>query len=415
MSEKSQLPSNLIQELSSDDSDERMWAVYNLESYENTAIISALIKAVQDEHRAVRGAASEILNGIEPNISTSELVPLLGSDRIEVRNLVASILTKYGSDAVNELIISLNNENEDIRKFAADILGLNGSDMAVDGLCKASLNDDVESVVVTAIEALGKIGSPVALDTLYEIVESKNTYQNEAIEAIGLIGDERSAKFLESQLGKGKTITHFAIIDALGHNGSESSIQTLKEFYLSDAPEVLAEPIVKSILKIGERKQIKIFDTDSNLLSDEFIKVIASSDESTHDLMTVQLSLGLSEPVIKSMFNHYISFSTPLLVSLVKAAEEYPSLINHVVELAKHSDEWVAYSSIESLENYSVELAGPHLIRLLKELDGMPVVAAIKSAISLQLDEAKPVIQYLTESENIDICETAIQALKAFK
>lgn len=216
--------------------------MYDLEQYAPEETAPLLITAIQDVHRAVRESASEMLETIPPSFVSKELVPLLGSERIEIRNIVADILTRFGDAAVEDLIDALKHGNEDVRKFAADILGLNGSLLAVKGLCKSSFEDEVDNVSSAAVMALGKIGSPDALETLYKVVTEKVDVRGEAIEAIGLIGDEKSAEFLESQLGHGTTLIQYAVIDALGNLGTDNSIEKLKVFFWVKLPIHLWNP-----------------------------------------------------------------------------------------------------------------------------------------------------------------------------
>jgi HEAT repeat protein len=48
--------------------------------------------AIQDQNRAVREATSEVMSTLPAESVLPPVVPLLGSNRIEVRNIVASLL-----------------------------------------------------------------------------------------------------------------------------------------------------------------------------------------------------------------------------------------------------------------------------------------------------------------------------------
>ena len=127
----------IVANLNHDDSDIRRWAIYDLEQFPPEYTVEHLVGGTEDDHRAVREAAAEVLNSVPADQCLQLLIPLLGSPRIEVRNLVAGIVAKFDAAAVDYLLEALVHGNEDVRKFSVDILGLTRSDRAVEGLAKA--------------------------------------------------------------------------------------------------------------------------------------------------------------------------------------------------------------------------------------------------------------------------------------
>ena len=404
---------SIVSRLKAEDSDDRRWAVYDLEGFDPSMTIDYLIDAVQDEHRAVCEAASEVLEAVPPQICVKKLVPLLGSTRIEVRNIVASIIVKFGDDAVDDLIPAFSYENEDVRKFAADILGLAGSEKAVPALCQAALEDDVENVSVAAVEALGKIGSSKALPTLYKILDERESMKVESVEAIGLIGEKTSASFLEERIDQDEPLVTYAIIDALGNIGEASSLSVLKA-YLEKAPRILKEQICGAILKIGRRRSINVLNGDQSGLCETLVNCFDDQQCELADLIGYQLSLNPDFKVMKTFFDNIDKLPSTLIVALINSAKTESKLVDELCKLAEHEDDWVAYTAIEALSNFDRQSVKDTVLNMLREDRGLPAIAAIKTALQLRLDEAKPALEILAKGENEDIREAAIQGLREF-
>ncbi len=401
---------SIVNKLSAVDSDERRWAVYNLEEFEPSQIVDYLIQAIQDENRAVREAASEVLETLPPELCVEKLVPLLGSVRIEVRNIVAAILVRFGDDAIDGLLPALFHENEDVRKFAADILGLAGSNRAVPGLCKAALEDDVKNVVVSAVEALGKIGSREALSTLYTIFDRDKALKLETAEAIGLIGDHEAASFLEKNLNDDNYMVVYAVIDALGNIGNIESLKALKE-NMDNVPMALKEQVCRAILRIGRKRNVNVLNDGDADLSEMIIKCYDDQDDILTELVSYQLSLKPDYHVLKKFLENVDKLPPALIVALINAAKNDKRLVEMICDLTDHEDDWVAYTALESLVNFDKQRVKDTVLKMLYEERGLPVIAAIKTSVQLKLTEAKPLLENLSNCENEDIRGAAIQAI----
>ena len=399
------------QRLKAEDSDERRWAVFDLEAFEPDLSLAYLIKAIQDENRAVREAASEVLETIPASISAAQLTPLLGSTRIEVRNTVAAVLVKYGNDAIVDLMEALFHDNEDVRKFGADILGLTRNPRAVDGLCRVALEDVVENVVVSAIEALGKIKSRQALPTLYRIYESDRGMQAETVEAIGLIGHPESALFLESKLTVDDPIVAYAIIDALGNIAAKSSLAVLEQFMVT-APEILIEPICYSILKIGQKQRLDVIREPGSPLFQSVLASLNKTNDHLADLIADQLAFTHDPEIRHQLFQRHDDLPSNLLVTLLKSVRNETQLQVDVCSLVLHEDDWVAYTAIEVLTHFSPHTIASAILPVFDSERELPVIAAMKLAVNMRLIEAIPAIQRLAASDNEDIAASAQQALE---
>lgn len=404
----------IIKNLSHSDSDERRMAVYDLEEFEPEKTIEYLVKSITDENRAVREAASEVLENIPALLSAKLLTPLLGSVRIEVRNIVASVLVSYSDGVVEEMIPALFDENEDVRKFSADILGLAGSSKAVEGLCKSSLKDEVTNVRSSSVEALGKIGSSDALPCLYQIVDSESGTRSEAAEAIGLIGDQSSTEFLHSKISEKDPLVLFGIVEALGNIGSVSSIPILNSM-LVQSHDLLKKEIVSAILKIGYKSNTEILDSDAVELLDVLINLLGEQDEEITELVNYQLSLKPASTVLEKFLIYTDDLPSSMLVTLINSASQYENLYSNISGLINHPDDWVAYTAIEALGNYRTDQIADLMIEILNNGSGLKVVAAINQAVTHKLESAVPAIKKLAEGNDFEIAGTAERALEDFK
>jgi len=405
--------STIVKRLQSADSDERRWAVFDMQEYAPHLTIPHLVMAIQDQNRAVREATSEVMSTLPAESVLPPVVPLLGSNRIEVRNIVASLLVQFGQRAVPFLLDGLTHPNEDVRKFVSDILGLTGDQKAVPALSKAALEDEEPNVVAAAIEALGKIRSPLALPSLYKIFEKSEIMKVEAAEAIGLIGNPESAGFLEKNLDSDDPIVKYAVIDALGNLGQLSSLPVL----LAAIPlneTLIQEQLCQAVLKIGQARQVNILNQNMAVLEPVIFRISETENSNISTALCYQLSLLTDQAVIATFFSNKHVCSTNVLVALIKAASAYEEFIEPISQLKDHPDDWVAYSALEMLGNYPKEKVAPTILAVLAGEESLATIAAVKTAAGMQLTEALPYLKILANSENEDISYAATQALSQF-
>ncbi|MFH1852274.1 MAG: HEAT repeat domain-containing protein [Candidatus Neomarinimicrobiota bacterium] len=396
-----------VEQFGSIDSDDRRWAIYDLEEYTPTLTVDLMVRAIQDEHRAVREAAAEVLRNNPAEICATKLVPLLGGPRIEVRNIVASVLTSLGDGAVDALNHALFHENEDVRKFGADILGLNGSHEAVAELCKACY-DPVENVAVSAVEALGKIRSGDALPTLYDVFEKEIYLRKEAVEAIGMIGDASAVAFLESRLDTDDPLELYSILDALGNIGAAGIVDRLTDL-LSNIDGPLREQTFWTILKIGRINETNVLNGIT--LPPELFKNGFGLNNEQLGYLDYQLSLKPNRQVLQTFYQRKDQLPVGLLVTLVKSTPPEAHFEEAVLNLTEHADDWLAYSATEALARFDSPAVKSAIMKKLNEGRSLAVIAAIKLAVQLDIDEARAAIAKLVESDDEDISTAARQAL----
>ncbi len=397
----------IITNLSADESDTRRWAVYDLEQFPPEHTLEHLVNGIQDEHRAVREAAAEVLESIPPQLWLRKLTPLLGSPRIEIRNLVAALIAKFGDATVEYLLEALADENEDVRKFSADILGLAESEKAVEGLV-AALYDPVENVGVSVAEALGKIKSPLALPHLIKAFETRDYLKRECAEGIGMLGLAEGAHFLMDQLLPIEDLLiQFAIVDALGNAGDLNVLEFLEKNFKS-LPEPLQEPVIMGMLKIASREDIRLLSR-SGLPLDIVTSVAQEADEDFQQLFIEQIDETVPVDVLSGLVTSREKLNTRVLVALVKAAEPHSEVHKFILDMVDHKDDWVSYTAIEQLERFEPELVTDVLKTVLAGDRNLPQLAAMKIIQRLDLSDAREMVAPFLESDDEDLRAMAEQ------
>ncbi len=400
----------VVTNLSAEDSDTRRWAVYDLESYPPKLTVDHLVAGIQDEHRAVREAASEVLESVPTELSLPQLTPLLGSSQIEVRNIVATLIAKFGDAAVDYLVEALVHENEDVRKFSADILGLAESDQAVESLAKA-LYDSVENVGVSAAEALGKIKSPQALPCLTKAFEDRDYLKRECAEAIGLVGQAEGAHFLMDRLlATQDLLIQFALVDALG-NAGDAKVLDFLEVNFEALPDQLHVPAVMSMLRIANRVDIRLLMRPGTPV-DTLVMAAMEADEEFQQLFIEQIDEELPTKVLARLVHAHGQLNSRVLVALIKATTPHAELRQFTLEMVEHKDDWVSYTAIEHLVDFELAAVKRVLKRVLAGDRNLPQLAAMKVVHQLGLPEGKDWIAPFLESVDEDLRAMAEQVLE---
>ena len=397
----------IITNLSADDSDTRRWAVYDLEQFPPEHTMEHLVTRIQDEHRAVREAAAEVFESVPPDLWLRQMTPLLGSPRIEIRNLVAALIAKFGDATVEYLLEALTHENEDVRKFSADILGLAESETAVAGLAKA-LYDPVENVGVSVAEALGKIKSPLALPHLMDAFKSRDYLKRECAEALGLLGVVEGAHFLMDQLlPTDDLLIQFAIVDALGNAGDSKVLEFLENNFKS-LPEPLQGPSVMGMLKIASREGIRLL-TRAGLPLEALTAAARDADEDFQQLFIEQIDEKVPFDVLTGLVTSQAALNSRVLVALIKVAAPQAQLHQFILDMVEHEDDWVSYTAVEHLAGLDPAKVTEILKGVLAGDRNLPQLAAMKMIQRLSLSSAKELVAPFLESDDEDLRAMAEQ------
>jgi HEAT repeat protein len=122
-----------------------------------------------------------------------------------VRREAAKALAEIGAEAVDLLLVALNDEDADVRIPAAVGLGTFGGGRALEPLLEILKKDPKNTVRMAAAESLGKLGLPGAIGPLKEALDDEYLLVNIGA-AIGLheLGEPGMVEALDSTLQKNK-------------------------------------------------------------------------------------------------------------------------------------------------------------------------------------------------------------------
>ena len=246
----------LMEKVKSESEEERRWAAHLLGERREKRGIKPLIKLLSDKSCAVREAAADALSRINGKEVIQELIFLLRSEEVDLRNIAIEILEEIGEKVVEPLSPLLEDEDHDIRKFVCDIMGNIGSPRAIPYLISV-LNDPHINVACAACEALGNIKDKKATESLIKILKDKDRKWliYNAVEALGKIQDVRAVDALMELSSSKNSLILFAQIRALGEIGDTRAVGYLLSFL--DSTE-LNKAAVEALAKVARKDEKKV-------------------------------------------------------------------------------------------------------------------------------------------------------------
>jgi HEAT repeat protein/Tol biopolymer transport system component len=151
----------LLAELENSEWHVRVAVIQKFEDYAEHASVDRLIKALKDEHEAVRAAAAHALGILQNPEAVTPLVEALQDPIWLVRTAVVQALGMLGEHApVEPLMLALHDEDESVRVAAVWALAAMGRRVPVESLLIA-LQDSAWQVREMALFALGTSGRDI--------------------------------------------------------------------------------------------------------------------------------------------------------------------------------------------------------------------------------------------------------------
>jgi hypothetical protein len=139
----------------------RLAAVQQLEMLAEQAPLTALLRAMHDEHENVRTAAARVLGTLPSRAPVEPLVDALRDSEWTVRAAAALALGKLkGRTPVGPLVVALHDEDASVRAAAAWALGTLGEQAPLAPLAN-TLHDPAWTVREAAVLALDNLGARV--------------------------------------------------------------------------------------------------------------------------------------------------------------------------------------------------------------------------------------------------------------
>lgn len=367
---KEQLKSSEIQQIK-----EALYFLFDHKKYDNE-VVKLVASLVTSEDKGIQNLAIDCLMNIPDEYkgeASKYLVPLIGSQSIEHRNIVSDILTKYDDVCYEYLKEFLLDPDADFRQFALDIWGSIGSKKDWQTV-RSLLNDNNKNVVVSAIIALGNIKVPEVVDELIKKYEEDDEYKPFVLNTLAKIGGDKAKNFILDVLNNlNDQLLQLAAIDSLSYiDGDEEFF----EFLLSKLPTVprqIQPYFLKSLCKLGKKYcKDKVIPDELRQIARESLK-----EEDAEIRKAALLALGIT---YQSLDLDY------LIIELFHFEQENVELIltnflhNSPIELLSEFLEKIAYQK-DNGEIFSILLEF-----FLREWDGLKEetkIVIIESIINL--------------------------------
>ncbi|MCR4667735.1 MAG: HEAT repeat domain-containing protein [Desulfovibrio sp.] len=242
-------PQQILAGLQSEDSSEIRDAAFMAGDHEMKEAVPALCNLVRSTNIGIQEAAEYALRRIRGQEVIENLLPLLQSEEVSVRNAAMDILREIGVDSIESMRPYLKGEDPDLRIFITDILGHCKSHKSADLLAEALLRDPEENVRYQAAVSLGTLAYPESVDPLSRAMHDAEWVQFAVVEALAKIKDRSATSALVQLLPQSSPLVCSAIVDALGDLGDIKILPMLLNA-LENVSDALRNTIVKSVVKI---------------------------------------------------------------------------------------------------------------------------------------------------------------------
>jgi len=238
----------MIKQLTNNDQDERLYAVFALEMIGSRKACKPLCDALVSSKASLgfRKVTADALG----TIGCGGVVPFLlkvfddESKEKDIRTTAALALKSLADKRLNDSALPLLDSGDDLwRAVAANMVGFKNNTEAVAKLVKI-VEDKKEKghVKERALESLGEIGDPLAIKPIGGVFSDVDErMKRTAAEALGKIGTEEAAPYLIEALKEPSP--HVVSIAAyhLGKMGCKEAAEPVYElFFRDDAIEVIA-------------------------------------------------------------------------------------------------------------------------------------------------------------------------------
>lgn len=430
----------LIKDLNNADASKRRLAAEELASADERAIYP-LIKALRDDSPGVQDASIRSLISIGGDVTAYMVLPLLRDESPLIRNSAIVILRSLGQVSIPFLYSLLKDKDDDVRKFAVDLLG----DIC-DGVTHEKilplLKDVNPNVRASAARTLGVLGQREAVQYLIEALDDEEWVVFSAVEAIGIIGDERGLMALTKILLSTSETLRLAAIDAIGRIGTQEAREalqrhfirteglerevTIKNLLILDAlpdDNGIAESILKLFIESEWEDRLLYLKGLSKLQYHKAIPIIIdmagsiepSMPDSEDIIQMVKERLkefGCSDPLIDLIKDPRFRFRGKVIAIDLLGDLKCERAVPFLIELLKTDLRDVRRASIKAIGDIDGEGAREVLVKSVNDYDGHVRKAAIIALGKIGAKEAfEPVYHVLLKEPFEDVIYEAVKAL----
>lgn len=407
---------NIKKLLNSSDEEFRLKGLTALKGLHDDSAVNLLIASLGDESWRVRKIAVEFLSEFNENES---ILPLLidclrSEDNAGLRNSAGEVLETIGAEAVEILLLYIDDNDHDLRKQIVDILGNIGDKKVVPYLIH-SLSDSDENVKSAAAENLGKIGDDEAVNSLLAALKKEDLLlQFSALEALCRIG--RAVPIAEIKPLLDNPLLRKASLEVLGKAEDIGALPMLIDGVKTRSKSTKEAALVSTVQlveSIDERDEALSLLCEDQTVLPQFISPCLESDNPSVAQSALKLMGWLqSEEFI------------PLMLKLALNDEAAPLVIDAIVNIGLPAQDQLMTSYSNS--PYEIKPLICHLLGeirsfaavdlLIRELNSDIGHVRHSSATSLgKIGDAraiKPIMPSL-EDDYVDVQSAAVQAMSA--
>ncbi len=178
--------------LSSEDFEEKSYAIKQMPSFDNGA--SYLVEILKDisTGKAIDAEAATVLSNMEADEAPiEEIMQLLKLQNAYIRNLGIQILQDYGEAIKYYIVKFLIGDDRDLRIFAINVLGDVNFSESRDMLVELLETEEDINVAMTAVDYMAEIGE---CDDIAVLEKIKERFKDDVYVQFGVDGAIRSIK-----------------------------------------------------------------------------------------------------------------------------------------------------------------------------------------------------------------------------
>ncbi|MCB0218624.1 MAG: HEAT repeat domain-containing protein [Chrysiogenetes bacterium] len=255
-----------VDRLASADPDVQRAAALELAESGDDSALPALTQAFHTENWLVRGACVRAIIAIGGGPALGAFSTALHEGDARIRAAAIEIFRGLGRHAVDPLSQLLKDADTNVVRYAAELLGEIGDPGAGPAVLEAAQSHTDENVRYQGYLTLGKLGYRAAIPQLREALGASLWVQTAALEAIAALAAEELEPDLLALVHKTEVWALPTVLDALGCVGTQSAVEPLYQFIVSDEElslhslralvRVLAKPKVSRQFEGRERDNI---------------------------------------------------------------------------------------------------------------------------------------------------------------
>ncbi len=334
------------------------------------AAIEALVAALHDSHMAVQDAASRALRDCNPETVAARVLPLLQA-AAQPRSVAIEVLQQLGPQAVGPLLHAAPNSNPHIRKCIADIVGHIGGRDALNGLL-IFLDDPCPNVRSAAAEWLGTLGERRAVEPLIALMQDEEEWVVfSAITALGNLRDVRAIPALRDLLAADAPTIQCAVVEALGKVGDSEVIPDLLEMLPMAGLPLRHFLFVTIVELVGEKREIFRREEMQDFLFSELVAALKTREPEVQLAALRGLRL-LGNSLATAALLQFLATQQHAGDAILAAALDTLTEIGdeeHLLRAAQGQDEGVALLSIQALSSRRASRSIPILGELVAQSD----------------------------------------------